>query len=199
MAGEFTKETVRKLMEIEGEVRGAVLKLDGEYVLREKGKEGLKKLESELDKMGSPIEYEKIKVMDFYPIGLRIISLLAIKEIFGLSDERIKEMGAEAPKSSLIIKLFMKYFASPSLTVKQAPLMWEKHYTRGKLAVTEFDVKEKRATLRLENLDLHPILCQYLGGYFSTVVKMVLGVPVSVRETKCPFRGDKYHEYFLKG
>lgn len=193
----ITKEEVKKIMATEGEVRGVVFKTDGEYFLRKEGKNGLDKLEEELKRIGCPIEYEKIKTFDFYPIGMRIISLLAIKEVFGLSDEQIKEIGATAPKVSLVLKLFIRYFSSIVSVAKQAPFIWRKHYTKGKLSVVEVNEKEKRIVIRLENLDLHPLVCRYLEGYFSTVVQMLLGVSATAKETKCSFSGDKYHQYLL--
>ncbi|MBM3258059.1 MAG: hypothetical protein FJZ05_02520, partial [Candidatus Nealsonbacteria bacterium] len=82
MDKETTKEAAQRLSKISGEVRGVAFKTDMEFVLKEKGKGGLKKVEDELKRIGFPIKYEEIKVMDFYPIGLRVISLMAIKEVF---------------------------------------------------------------------------------------------------------------------
>ena len=196
MLDEFRQE-INKLMKIEGEVRGVALKTDGEYILREKGEEGLGELEKKLEAMGCPIRYREIKTMDFYPIGLRVISLLAIKEIFGFSNEKIKEMGFDAPKVSLIIKLFAKYFVAVSKAAEKAPLIWKKHYTKGELSAVEVNEKEKRIVLRVEGLDVHPVFCQYLAGYLGSITQMVIAVPVTISETKCSFSGAHYHEYLL--
>jgi len=191
------KDLVKRLMEIKGEVRGVVLKTDADFVLKEKGKEGLKQVEKELERLGQPIKYKEIKTMDFYPIGLRALSLLAIKEVFGFDNEKIKEIGRRAPKLSLFTKLFMKYFFSTEKTAEQVPKMWEKHYTIGKLEV-ETNEKERFVVLKLRDFFVHPILCCYLDDYFSTILEMVVGAPVSSRETKCNFRGDKYHQFLLE-
>lgn len=190
----LTKELAQKLMKLEGEARGVVFETDATFILREKGKEGLEKVQEELKQVGCPIEYEKIEPMDFYPVGLRILSLLAIQKVFHFSDEDIKRMGSQAPKKSLIIKLFVKYFLSLSKTGQQAPKMWEKNYTTGELSVEE-NVQERWAILRLKYFAPHPLLCPYLEGYFTTVVKMIVGDPVFSQETKCPFKGDLYHEF----
>ena len=194
------KEKLSKLAKIKGEVRGVAFKTDMEFILKEKGEKGLKKVEDELKKIGFPIEYKTIKVMDFYPIGLRVISLLVIKETFDFDDEKIKSMGVFAAKVSLIIKLFVKYFFSiQRVFFKEAPKMWEKHYTISKLIPVELNEKKKYAILQVEDLALDPVFCTYLGGYFCSILQMVINTnAIDFQETKCPFRGDKYHEYFLK-
>jgi len=195
------KEEVKKLMEIEGQVRGVVLKTDAEYVLAEKGKEGLKKVEEELGRLGHPLNYQEIKSMDFYPVGLRILSLMTIKETFNFDDEKIKEMGLVATKKSLIIKLFVRYFLSVErVFFKEAPRIWQKHWTKGTLIPVDLNEEKRYGLLRLKDFDLHPLYCSvYLCGYFSGILQMLIkSHKITCRETKCPFKGDKYHEYLLK-
>jgi len=200
MDQELTKELAKKLTEVEGEVRGVVLKTDGEYVLKEKGEEGLKKVEEELEKIGYPIKYREIKTMEFYPVGLRVISLLVIKSVFNFDDEKIKEIGVFATKVSLIIKIFTRYFLSVErVFFIEAPKIWRKHWTKGDLIPIELNEEKKYAILRLQNFSLHSIYCVYLGGYFCGVLSMLLRATKMIpEETKCVFRGDEYHEYLIK-
>lgn len=200
MDQEITKELAKKLMEIEGETRGVVLKTDGEYVLKEKGEEGLKKIEEELEKLGYPIKYGEIKTMEFYPVGLRAISLLVVKKAFNFNDEKIKEIGIFATKVSLIIKIFTRYFLSVKrVFFIEAPKIWRKHWTKGDLIPVELNEEKKYAILRLQNFSLHPIYCTYLGGYFCGVLLMLLrATKMNPEETKCVFRGDEYHEFLIK-
>jgi len=198
---EITKEEIEKLMNKDVETRGVVLKTDSEYILEKQGESGLKRLEAELEKMGQPIKYQEIKNMDFCPAGLRVLSLLAIKKVFGFDDEEIKEMGFIATKKSLIIKLFVRYFLSTErVFYKEAPRIWQKHWTKGTLVPIELNEKEKYAVLRLEDFELHPIYCSvYLRGYFSGILQMLIKTPkITCQETKCSFKGDQYHEYLLK-
>ena len=198
---EIKKEEIKKLMEIKGQVRGVVLKTDAEYVLGEKGEEGLEKIEEELGKLGHPFNYREIKNMDFYPAGLRALSLLVIKKIFNFDDERIKNMGSVATKRSLIIKLFIRYFFSiKRVFFKESPRIWQKHWTLGELVPVELDEEKKYAILKLKNFSLHPLYCSvYLRGYFIGILQMLVKTKeITCQETKCPFRGDEYHEYLLK-
>ncbi|MBZ9572449.1 hypothetical protein KJA15_03905 [Patescibacteria group bacterium] len=200
MNQELTKETVKKLMEIKGEVRGVVFKTDGEFIFKEKGKEGLKELEDELEKLGYPIKYKEIKTMAFYPVGLRALSLLAIKKIFNFNDEKIKEMGIFATKVSLIVKFFIKYVFSLKLAFnKQTSKLWRKHWTVGELVPVELNEEKKYAIIQLKNFNLHPVYCRYLEGYFPGPFQLMVKSPkITCQETKCFFRGDEYHEFLIK-
>lgn len=194
------KKVIQDLMKIEGEARGVVFKTDAEYILKEKGEDGLKKLELEFAKLGFSIKFKEIKSMNFYPVGLRAISLLVIKKIFSFDDEKVKEMGLFATKTSLIIKLFIKYFFSiQRVFFEEAPKIWRKHWTVGELNPIKLDEKEKYGILRVKNFNLHPIYCCYLEGYFSGILQMLIKTQkITCEETKCPFRGDEYHEFLLK-
>ena len=194
----ITKEIAEKLMEIKGETRGVSFQADGEFVLKEKGEEGLKKLEEKMAEVGCPIRYKEVKPMDFFPLGLRLISLLVIKELFNPDKEKIREMGAFQTKMSLIVKLFMQYFGSVNILAKQAPKMWRKYYTIGDLTIPEISSEKRYGIVKVENFALHPIHCQLLEGYFTNIIKMVVNSPVDCKETKCTFRGDEYHEFLLK-
>ena len=103
----INKEELNKLIETEGEVKGVVFQTDAKYVLEKEGEAGLKKIEDKIKEVGLSIDY-KSGAMDSYPIGLRIASLLLIKEVFSWPDSEIRNIGATAPKTSFIVKLLMK-------------------------------------------------------------------------------------------
>jgi len=192
----ISKELIGQLLKVKGEVRGVVFKTDEEYILKEKGKKGLVKLEERLQKLGVPIRYEQIKTMDFYPVGLRALSLLAIREVFDFDDNEIRKMGLFATKMSLVIKLFVKYFLSlEKVFFEQGPKIWAKHWTTGKLIPSELNKEKKYGILSVERFTLHPIFCLYLEGYFSGILQMVIkSSKITVTETKCI---PGYHEYRL--
>lgn len=193
------KEEIKRLMEIKGEARGVHLKNDAEFVLKEKGKEGLEMVEKELEKMGCPIKYEKINQFDFYPVGLRVISLLAIKKTFNWSDEKIKELCRYAMKVSWIIKLLMRYFFSPERVLKEAPKIWEEYFTLGKLEVESYDLNKKYVILKIKNFNLHPLYCRCLEGVFLELGKMIVKPKrITCREIECPFSKGKDHRYLIE-
>ena len=92
----------------------------------------------------------------------------------------------------------MQYLISIDRAVKGFPNMWKKHYSIGNLKVIEFDKKKRYFILRLENFNLHPILCQIFRGVFASPIQIVVGNEVACEERKCVFKGDEYHEFLVK-
>ena len=90
-----------------GEVRGAVLCTDSEYLQRHMGEATLRSVEEEAKNIGYPIEYDKINRMDWYPIGNRMVSLAAIKKTLDWGDQEMEAMGFLAPRYSIITKLML--------------------------------------------------------------------------------------------
>jgi hypothetical protein len=194
----ISKEIVRKLMDLNGESRGIAIKDDFEYVFQRKGVEGVKMLENELESFGCPIKYEDIKTMQFYPVGLEAVIMLATKKLFNYDKEDFKKLGEFSSKLSFIIRIFIKYFGSLETIARESPKMWRKYHTVGDPTVLEFSEEKRYAILRVENFDLVPIYCQMLTGYFSSLLQMVVKGSVVCKETKCTFKGDDYHEFLLK-
>lgn len=185
-------------MEVEGETRGFNLKDDRDWILKEKGEEGLEKVEKELERVGQPIDYKNLKSTNFYPAGLRALSLLATKKVFNLSDKEVRRVCALDPKTSLVVKLFARYFYSVSSTLKKAP-EWAPYWRKGELKIVNYDSEQREAVVRLKGFDLHPLFCRCLEGYFKTVAETVTGSKkVSCRETECTFEGDGSHKYTVR-
>lgn len=196
MAG-LKKEEAEKLMESPGKVRGIALKNHGQYIESRWGKEALKAIEKRIRETGQDFSFDKVSSMNFYPVGLEALLFVVSKEEVGFDEKEFMEVGSFGSKLSLIIKLFAKYFVSVKKLVKKAPEIWRKYYTTGDLEVASLDEKEGRAVLRLKNFNLHPYHCLHVAGYVRNVLRMALGRPVEVEETRCTFRGDPYHEFVL--
>ena len=192
------KEKVDELMSIKGETRGISLKDYADYILSEKGEEGLEKLEKAMADLGHPIKYMELDGMKFYPIGLEALTLLVIKGVFNLSDEEIKEMGRCHAKVSILIRLFMKHFFSVKGTAKVVPKMWRSFYSFGDAKTTEVDEEKGYAVLRVEEFKLIPLHCLYFSGYISSILQLIVGKEVKCKERKCVYRGDDYHEFLLE-
>ena len=195
----LTKTEIENLIKTPGQVRGVVFNTDAEYVLREKGEGELKKVEEKTREWGYPIVYKNIRNMAWYPVGLRIISLLAIKTVFNWDDEKIKDMGHSAPSYSFVVKLLMKYLLTLEQTYEKSPGYWTKHYTVGELKTPEYNEKERYLVLQLYDFKIHPILCLYYAGYFRKIAELGARQKItSIEETKCPFRGGSCHEYTIR-
>ncbi len=198
MEEEITQEVIEKLMQIKGECRGTALKSDADFILKEEGKDGVMKLEEKMAELGYPIKYKNIKATNFFPIGLRAIQLMVLKKHFGFNREKFRQLGLFQTKVSLIVKIFMKFFVSLQAVSNQAPKMWRKHYTVGNLEVSKIDKEKKEGLIILKNFNLHPFHCQFLEGFFASIVSMIVGDTVVCEEIKCTFKGDDYHEFLGK-
>ena len=194
----FSKGQADAFMAFKGKIRGVGLKNYADYIIKEDGEESLKKVEEVSARVGYPIKYKTLRNMDFYPLGYQAITIEAIRQALGYTDEKFYELGNFEPKVSLIVKLFLKYFVSMDRLAREAPNMWKKYYTVGDINITELNKNQRFLIIRLENFPCHPIQChETLRGYFARMVQMVVAEEVISKETKCVFRGDPYHEYQL--
>jgi len=198
MAEIISKDELKELMENKGEMRGNGPKSMGEIVLKLKGEEGLKKLEETITELGYPIKFKKINSLKFYPVWLAPLILLAANRLFGFSDNEFRQMGESDVKFSPLSRIFIKYFISIDTVIKNASKVWRNYHTVGDLKVTEFDKEKRYAVLRIENWRLNHFHCQYLIGYFSAVIKLIVQSKAEITEIKCPFFGDDYHEFSIK-
>jgi hypothetical protein len=194
----LSKEELEKFANLKGEVRGLAIKSDAEFVLKEKGKEGLKKIEDAMAELGYPMKYRELKAMDFYPIALLYVEVLVIGKLFNFDKEKYKELGVFAAKAPMVLRVFMRHLVSFDVIVKRAPKMWKTYYTVGEIEVPDYDKEKKYAVLRIKDYRPPVQQCYILEGYLPTLVKLVVRSPVSCEEVKCVHRGDEYHEFLLK-
>ena len=192
----ISKEELEELMSIEGEGRGVLFKTAPKFIVKERGKEGLKKLEDTMAGLGYPIR--EIRAMDFYPVGLYVVMLVVIKRLFNFNKEKFIEMGRFESKVSIIIRLFVRFFFSIDRTVKQVSKIWRAYFPFGDISVAELDKEKRYGVFRIENFRLHPLHCYILRGYLPSVVQMVVGSETTCQETKCVHQGDEYHEFLLR-
>jgi len=194
----ITKQIADELMKIKGEVRGIAPKSHVQFVVEKQGKDVFEKVENKMAELGHPVSYRSLRPMSFYPIGLEAITLLVVRELFNLNDEKLREIGEYQSKISLIIKLFTKYFVSMKVIAQKAPEMWRKYYTVGDFKATELNEEKRYIILQIKNFQTHSPHCRMLEGYFANVVKMVINKEANCQEIKCPFKGENYHEFIVK-
>lgn len=193
----ISKKELNELMKTKGKTIGVAIREHKEFILKEKGAEGLKKLEDTIVGLGYP-EYRKIKAMSFYPVGFYALTLIVAKRLFNFDDKKFEEMGRFNAKLSIIFRFFMRFLVSLDRAAKGVSTMWRRYYTVGSLRTMEYDEQKRYVILRLENFNLHPLHCQVSKGYFSTILKIIVKNPVTCQERKCVHRGDEYHEFLLK-
>lgn len=192
------KEEIENLLKLKGEVKGVFLQTDARYILEREGEKGLKNLKKKAKEIGVNLDYKRAGAMQWYPVGLRPISLLLIKDFFGYNDKDIREMGRMAAKFSFIVKLFVKFFSSIKKLFENAPRYYKMQYRIGELEAVYIDEKEKKAIIRIKDFKIHPLVCLYLEGYFQGIAEFALKEKVRTKERKCVFRGDEFNEYLIE-
>ncbi len=177
-------------------MRGVTLCTDAEYVRRHEGEEALRLVEEETKRMGYPIDYGTVKMMDWYPIGLRLVSLLAISKTLNWSDEQLREMGRAAPKYSIITKLMLRYFVSLEILAEKVGTYWRRNYSVGSMTGK---VNNRSLFLRLEGFPVPQLLIHYMQGYFVGAIGMVIGNDKEIRiEETNHLQGDgECYEFIL--
>lgn len=188
-----SKQDAERFMKMEGHVKGTVFQTDAKYINKTWGQDGLRKVQAKLAQLGCPIDYENAKALQWYPLGLRPLSLMTIQETFNLSNDQMKTMGYNAPKFSFLVKLIAKFFISPKMTVEQAPGFWDRHWDKGKLE-SEYNEKENYAIVKISDFELPPVGQIYLEGYFQRIMELSVGKPVVSKQTES---GEKTFQYKL--
>ncbi len=179
-----------------GKVRGEPLIDDIKYIENLKGKKEAEKIRKEMLKIEPEFDYNNIKGMSWYPGRWQILSLSLIKNYFNWKEEDFIKMGYAAPINSFIVKTILRYFVSLEKTCREVPTYWQKHWSIGDLELAEFSTKKKKIVFELRNFKGHPSLCAAFKGYAKRITEMsIKDSIVKVEETRCPYKGDKYHRF----
>lgn len=192
------KKEIEQIKKLKGKVRGATLKTDIEYVANKYGKQGVEKLKKELKKTGENIDYNKIKNINWYPVSWRILSLVVINKTFNMTDKDMEDMGYSAPSNSFLVKIILRYFISLEKTFKECSKYWEKHWSVGRLYSKDINLEKKCLVLQLQDIDVHPILYNFLKGYFRAIAELMIKVKkIKVTIKKCDLGNKKSCDEFI--
>jgi hypothetical protein len=199
----ITKEDLKELFLSPIRTKGMSLKGGIIKVIKEMfGEKGLRVVEKESKNLGLPFVSEKIQESEWYPASIFIEILYILQEKFNFKEKDFAELGEKVVKFSPTIRFLMKYFALPEKIAKiAAPRLWRRFFDVGEAKVCEF--KDSKAggflIVRIEDFKLHPLHFFYLGHFLLGMTKLVKNFKeATVKETKSPFRGDKYQEYLIE-
>jgi hypothetical protein len=105
-------------------------------------------------------------------------------------------MGDMAPKYSFIMRLFSKIMTSARATFNASPEFWKKYHDTGAFEPHELNEKDKYVILRITDFMAHSLYCKYLEGYLCRILMYLYPhAQIRVQETKCPQRGELFHEF----
>lgn len=171
---ENIKQIADELAKKEGRTRGETLLTRLSYIRTRVGEPGIKKLEKKFDELDYSFDFSKVKSLGWYPEYIGVLIILVAKDLFNWTDKDIFAMGSYGPKVSFLVKMLMKYFITVEMTFKASSVNWKKHHSSGDLKLGKFDSQKKQAVLKLIDYNFHPIMCEYLRGYFLEFAKLVL-------------------------
>lgn len=195
--GKTKEKTIKELVESPGKCKGECLRSVYLHIKKTKGEEGLAKIEKEMKDLGYPVDFKKVKAFDWYPIGLRALTLVALRRAFLWENKDVEKYGEALLDYSFVFKTILKFVSSFKDFFKRSDFYWKKHFTVGRMETYLFDKKRKRATVRIHDFKIHPDFCFLLLGYFKKLGKLSGKKNVKIEETKCIFKGDPYHEYVV--
>jgi len=192
----LTKEEADKIMRVKGNVSGTIFRADQQFVLEERGKEAVAKVERRLEELGYPIKFEEISSFKWYPEAHACLVYLLILEVFNWDKSRAFNIGYAVPSYSTLTKLLMKYISIEKL-LKEASRYWRKHFDFGEMRCVKFDGKRKSAVLRLNDFKkFHQTLSDYIRGYITRLVEMVVkSKNVKVEQIKSLYHNNSYDEF----
>lgn len=193
------KEEAEKLMQLKGKTKGSELITFANYIRELKGEEGLNSVEEKMEELGHPFHFNEVKETgQWYPESINVLVILVAKHLFNWSKEDVFNFGYNSPKYSFLSKIFIKYFMSFRMVFEGAPRYWRKFVDVGELEATEFNEEKKYLVLQLRHYLFHPVMCDYFAGFFLKIAEnSVKSENVGIKETKCPYRRDSYHEYVV--
>jgi nicotinamide riboside kinase len=195
----LSESEIKRIKSIEGSVNGVVFQTDAIYITRVLGEEGISKMQEELQKFGHSLNYNQVKLSQFYPLWLRNLEFILLKDVFNWTDDDIRHMGENAPKYSFTVKLLMKYFISPQEAVKRTNVYWKRHNTVGECEISELNEKEKYILIKITGFNVTSVYCRYFEGYFTTFCRFLLSLKNDIKiyatELECISENKSSHLY----
>ncbi|MEM3395973.1 MAG: hypothetical protein QW620_00485 [Thermoplasmata archaeon] len=176
---------------MDGLCRAGIIQTDMEYIKKKKGNEGLNTLDKVLKEMG--INLTQIKSMrsrDQVPLSMRCKFLDACLKVFDGKIEKIREMGREAPKASMLIKMLYPFHLSPNYALTHASRVWRDHYSVGEIVILESG--PGHALFALKNFRTTKLMCVFLAGAFAGVGDLTRAKNLVCTEVKCVHAGHPW-------
>lgn len=191
------QKEIEELKNLSGEERGEDIKYLISYIKKIKGKEGFNKVETELGKLGYKLpDINKISNMEWIPVSLPNIFLVACVKVFNFEKKDILKMGKNAFSFKSIFKFYIRYFSSFKKTMIKATSKWNSHYSFGEIEIVKYDDKKKIFVIRLKNFKVHKFTYIYFQGLFSEIIRVALGNKKI--KSEYAFNENSYHEYTFR-
>jgi predicted hydrocarbon binding protein len=194
------KKTIERLKSLEGNIRGCCLKSMVDALLEAKEEKFLPAIQQKLTEYGFEEDLRKIGALKWYPVAFIIASIFSFYEVLNWEESDIKEAGRNCPNSSAQILFRLSvYTISFEKVFQKLSYFWQKLVGLGELESVELNEEEKYGIVRIKKFPIHPLYCVFIKGFGEGFGKLLIkSEKVSVEETKCIHKGDKYHEFVVR-
>ena len=197
------QKEINAIQKIETKEQAATLKALIDYIKEQEGEEGLDKVKTRVEKCGVEFpDVEKIKHLDFIEDSIIVSISVTAAKLFNWDEEDFVKLGENLVLTSFTAKVFLKMFISFRSTLDRFITFWNKNFTTCEMSLEEYDKKNKRVVIKITDFGYgktHPTVCPTIKGVLKALMEANLGSQnVSIRETKCQFKGDPYHKFIGK-
>ena len=187
--------TVKELLNFEGNVRGASITSQVDYIKKKWGANGFKRIQKKMnDYTRQELDYDNLIGMKWYPAWAQYLLILIIKDEFKLNDKSIIAFGYEMPRFSTIIKLLVMPIINIKMLAKRIPTAWKQQNDYGILETNDFNERKKEGKIIIKGLPLNKTFCKYFEGYMTGVGKFINYKNLKIREVKCLMK-ENIHEF----
>jgi len=193
-----TKKEADRLMKIEDQTKGVIVKTLADYIIEKKGEKGIKMVEKRLKELGYPMKFKECSTYTWYPGSFDALITLVILEVFSWDEKKAYDIGYDSlVVHSLGAKLLLTRFVSLELAMKNAQKFWHFFSYLGEVKFTKYDIDKSWAILRLDNYTkIHPLEYDYVRGSLAKILEiMTNSKKVNIEQTKSLYHNDTYDEF----
>jgi predicted hydrocarbon binding protein len=179
-------------------VKGTAFIPSFRYMIDNHGKEGWRKVVSQLDPEDRKLIWDQILPSKWYPYRTYLALCRALDDTYGTGDNTfIRDLASLTAKESLssIYKFFVKV-GKPTLTVARASKMWDQYYDSGWAEIVKNE--KGHAIFRVHDWpEPRRELCMTLIGWIKGATEYAGGKNVKVEETRCKCFKEEFCEFEL--
>ncbi len=195
-----TKAEADRIMKIEDQTKGVVVKTLADYIIEKKGEKGIKMVEKRLKELGYPIKFKECSTYSWYSGSFDALITLVILEVFGWDEKKAYDIGYDSLViHSLGARLLLTRFVSLELAFKNAQKFWHFFSYLGEVKFTKYNINKGWAILRLDGYKkIHPAEYTYMRGSLAKILEIMTdSKKMKIEQTKCLYNDDSYDEFKL--
>lgn len=181
------KQETKELRKLPGQQRAEHVKYYYNYVKRNYGEKGLKKVMDTLKKLDFDLgDVSQYRDTEWVPEDLAHVFFITAARVLDWDDQEVYDMGRAIVPKSTVTKVFLKFFSTIDKSLEKGVDQWRKNFTRGKLEVKDLDKKKREGKFVLRDFKDHRLAYIHFQGFFSRILEIMTGSSkVKVEDPVC--------------